>query len=234
MLPPIRSTRAPSRSAGISNCSRRTISAASAAWAKACRCRSPRTAAASSGSRMKARRRISPPSTCPIRAIRRSSCRPTCRKPHALELARRVRRHHGGRLSDAESRTEAGRARAVRHFGAGKAALDRVLRLLGPEFARRASAVVLRRRIRAHGVRRARLQAEPIRTTTSSTAASTCAIRRSRRKSAAGGCPARARSTTSRRRRATRSTRAIARTTPTSIRSGPTGSISATSTAACS
>ena len=41
---------------------------------------------------------------------------------HALELARSVRRHHGGRLSDAEDRHEAGRLRAVRHLGAGEAA----------------------------------------------------------------------------------------------------------------
>ena len=53
---------------------------ASAAWARACRSRSPRTAGASSGSRMRARRRISPPSTCPIRASRRSWCRPSCRR----------------------------------------------------------------------------------------------------------------------------------------------------------
>ena len=61
----------------------------------------------------------------------------------------------------------------------------------GPTFARRAPALVLRRRICAHGVGRAGLQAEPSAATTSSTAASTCAIRRSRSKSAAGGCPAR-------------------------------------------
>ena len=60
-----------------------------------------------------------------------------------------------------EGRAEAGRARAVRHLGAGEAALDLVLRLLGRAFARRASVVVLRRRIRAHGLGRARLQAEP-------------------------------------------------------------------------
>jgi hypothetical protein len=60
----------------------------------------------------------------------------------------------------------------------------------------------------------------PIRRTTSSTAASTCAIRQSRSRSAAGGCPARAKATTSCRRRGTRSTRAFAPTTPTSIRSG--------------
>ena len=45
-------------------------------------------------------------------------------------------------------------------LGAGEAELDLVLRLLGRDLARRASIVVLRRRIRAHGVGRARLQAE--------------------------------------------------------------------------
>ena len=62
----------------------------------------------------------------------------------------------------------------------------------GPTFARRAPALVLRRRIRPHGVGRARTSSRRIRTTTSSTAASTCAIRRSRSRSAAGGCRARA------------------------------------------
>ena len=37
-------------------------------------------------------------------------------EPHALELARDHRRHHGGRLPDAEDRAEAGRLRAVRHL----------------------------------------------------------------------------------------------------------------------
>ena len=153
---------------------------------------------------------------------------------HALELAGNDRRYPGGRLSDAEDGPEAGRPGAVRRVGAGKAALDFVLRLLGPDLARRASIVVLRRRIRAHGVRARPTSSRATRSTTSSTAASTCAIRPSRSKSAAGGCRAPAPPITSRRRRATRSTRAIARTTPTSIRTGRTGSISATSTAACS
>ena len=63
-----------SRCAGTSSCSPTTSSTASAAWAKACRSRSPRTAGASSGSRTRARRRISPPSTCPTRASPRWSC----------------------------------------------------------------------------------------------------------------------------------------------------------------
>ena len=48
---------------------------------------------------------------------------------HALELARDHRQRHGGRLSVPEGRAEAGRLRAVRHLDAGKAAVDRVLRL---------------------------------------------------------------------------------------------------------
>ena len=60
-----------------------------------------------------------------------------------------------------KSRPAAGRARTVRHLGAGEAALDLLLRLLRAAFARRASALVLRRRIRAHGRGRRRLQAEP-------------------------------------------------------------------------
>ena len=104
----------------------------------------------------------------------------------------------------------------------------------GAAFARRASALVLRRRIRSLRIRLARFHADQSAATTSFTAASTCAIRRSRSRSAAGGCPARGRATTSCRRRATRSTRAIAPTTPTSIRSGRTAVISPISTAACS
>ncbi len=50
--------------------------------------------------------------------------------------------------------------RTVRHLGAGEAALDLVFRLLGTDIARRASVMVLRRRICAHGLRLARLQAE--------------------------------------------------------------------------
>ncbi len=77
-----------------------------------------------------------------------------------------------------------------------KPTLDLVLRLLGADLARRASALVLRRRVRPLRVGRARLHADASLATTSSTAASTCAIRRSRSRSAAGGCPARARATT--------------------------------------
>ena len=68
--------------------------------------------------------------------------------------------HPGGRLSDAEEGPAAGRRRTVRCVGAGEAALDLVLRLLGRDLARRASIVVLRRRIHPHGLGRRRLQAE--------------------------------------------------------------------------
>src|SRR5262249_47151412 len=76
--PPARSTKARSPPHGISNCSRKTISAASAAWAKACRSRSQKMDDASFGSRMKARRRISPRSMFPIHATRKLWRRPTC------------------------------------------------------------------------------------------------------------------------------------------------------------
>ena len=115
---------------------------------------------------------------------------------HALELARDLRQHHGGRLPDPEEGPAAGRLRAVRHLGAGEAEVDLVLRLLGPDLARRAPALVLRRRIRPHARPARPTSSRRIRSTTSSTAASTCAIRRSRSRSAAGGCPAPSRATT--------------------------------------
>ncbi len=49
--------------------------------------------------------------------------------------------------------------RAVRHLGAREAEVDRFLRLLRPQFARRASALVLRRRVHPSFRRRARLHA---------------------------------------------------------------------------
>ncbi len=135
---------------------------ASAAWAKAWRSDRARTAAASCGSRTRARRRTSPPSTCPIRASRRWSCRPTCRSP---TCARTRSRSIGDIMAVAyqmpEGRAEAGGLRAVRHLRAGKAEVDRLLRLLRPALARRAPALVLRRRVRPPGVRRARLPADP-------------------------------------------------------------------------
>src|SRR5256885_2242788 len=80
---------------------------------------------------------------------------------HALELAGADRQHHGGRLPDPEGGAAAGRLRAVRHIETRKPEIDRLRRLLGSAFARRPSAVVLRRRIRAHGRRRSRLQTDP-------------------------------------------------------------------------
>ena len=228
--------RAISLSPGISSCWRTTSSTASAAWAKACRCRS-RT----DGRRIMWLAHESAPKNftgVDVTDPRKPKVVVQTDLPqaaHALELAGDVRQHHGGGLPDPEDGPEAGRHRTVRHLHAGEAEVDLVLRLLGPAFARRASAVVLRRRIRAHGLRRARLRADASATTTSSTAASTCAIRRSRPKSAAGGMPGTQRGRQCRRRRrGTRSTRATARTTPTSIRSGRTAATSAISTAACS
>ena len=104
----------------------------------------------------------------------------------------------------------------------------------GPTFARRAPIVVLRRRIRAHGFRLARLQAEPsARRPVLPLHRRAQSVEAGRSRPLVDARHAR-HATTSRRRRGIRSTRATARTTPTSIRSGRTGSISATSTAACS
>ena len=144
-------------------------------------------------------------STSPIRASRKWWCRPTCRTPYMRSNSLEV---VGDIMAVAYQTQKVGQKpaglRAVRHVGAGEAEVDLVLRLLGRELARRAPAVVLRRRIRPHGVRRAGLPAAATRTTTSSIASSTCAIRRSRSRSAAGGCRARERATRSRRPRATR------------------------------
>ncbi len=83
---------------------------------------------------------------------------------HAIEFARDLRQPDGGGLPDAEKRPAARRVRAVRHFGSRAAEIDLVLRLFGADLARRASALVLRRRIRPYGIGRARLHADaPIR-----------------------------------------------------------------------
>ena len=117
----------------------------------------------------------------------------------------------------------AGRVRAVRHLDPGKPEADHLLRLLRAEFARRASAVVRRRRIHPHELGRARLPADPPEGRPVLPVHRREATRRSRSRSAAGGCPARGRATTRRRRSATpeASTPASARTTPTSIRERP-------------
>jgi len=65
-----------------------------------------------------------------------------------------------GRLSDPEEGPASRPAWSVRHLQPGEAALDLVLRLLGPASARRAPALVLRRRIRPHGVELAGLRAD--------------------------------------------------------------------------
>src|SRR5262249_9506946 len=80
---------------------------------------------------------------------------------YAIKFAGTVRRHHGGRLPDSESEPAAGWARAVRRLGAGKTSIYLVLRLLGGDLPWRASIVVLRWWIWAHGVRRTGLCAEP-------------------------------------------------------------------------
>ena len=135
-----------------------------------------RTAAASCGWRTSRRRRTSPASTSPTRASRKLVVQTDL--PHmkmrsnSLDV---VGRHAGGGLPDA--------ARVgIQPAGfdlfdisdARDAAADLALRLLGPAFARRARAVVRRRRDRAHGERRRATSSRAIRWTTSSTASSTC------------------------------------------------------------
>ena len=78
---------------------------------------------------------------------------------HALQFAGDLRKPDGGRLPDAAQGATARRHGVVRHLAAGTSALDLVLRLLRTALARRASALVLRWRIRALRVRRARLHA---------------------------------------------------------------------------
>ena len=154
---------------------------------------------------------------------------------HALELARDLRQHHGGRLPDPEDGPAARRLRAVRHFGAGKAAVDLVLRLLGRDLARRASALVLRRRIRAYARPARRTSRRRIR---NDDQFYRCIDVRNPSKPVEVGrwwMPGtRARRQRARRRRGTRSTRATARTTPTFIPSAATAATSPISTAACS
>ena len=156
----VRPPRATNPSSGISSFWRTICSGASAAWARACRCRSRPTAGASSGWRTKAPRRISPRSTCPIRASRKSSANRPAARQHALELAGDLREYDGGRLSDLEKGSAARGLRAVRYFQTGKSQIDFVFRLLRAAFARRAPALVLRRRIRALRVRIARFRAD--------------------------------------------------------------------------
>ena len=192
LLKEARSPRAINPSPGISSCWRTICSAASAAWAKACRCRSRRTAGASSGWRMKARRRISPRvDVSPIRASRKWWCRPTCRTP----ICARIRsRPAGNMMAVAYQTSEDGLQPAgFELFDISVPENPKsiaLLRLLRAAFARRASVVVLRRRIRPYARRARATSSRPMRSTTSSIAASTCAIRQSRSKSAAGGCPA--------------------------------------------
>ena len=80
---------------------------------------------------------------------------------HALQLAGDGRRHPRRRLPDPAAGPAAGRVRAVRHLDPGKPAADLVYRLLRPAFARRAPALVRRRRDHPHVVGRARLHPDP-------------------------------------------------------------------------
>src|ERR1700731_5034225 len=68
-------------------------------------------------------------------------------RQYALQFVGNLRQHDGGGLSDLEEGFAAGGLRAVRYFETGKSQIDFVLRLLRAAFARRASAMVLRRRI---------------------------------------------------------------------------------------
>ena len=160
--------------------------------------------------------------------------RPAARQ-HALELARDLRQHHGGGLSDLEEGPAARPASNCSTFPSRRIRTRSAFFDCSGPHSRGVHQLWFCDGEYVHCASGSRdfTPTQPA-ATTSSTAASTCAIRRSRSKSAAGGCRARGRATTSCRRRAIRSTRAIAPTTPTSIRSGRTAATSPISTAACS
>ena len=110
---------------------------------------------------MRARRRISPRSTSPTRASPRWSARPTCRRATCAP----TRWRPAGNIMAVAYQTQkkglqARRHGAVRHLQSREAEVDLVLRLLGRAFARRPPALVLRRRIRPHGVELAGLRAD--------------------------------------------------------------------------
>ena len=141
--------------------------------------RSPRMAAASSGWRMRARRRISPASTSPTRAIRRSWCRRTCRSPICAPTRSNVRptaswrspirpRKSGSSRRDwscSTSRCPKNRSRSA--FSTPPARIRAACISSGSATANTSTWRPARR-----------ISSRPIRSTTSSTAASTCAIRR--------------------------------------------------------
>ena len=145
---------------------------------------------------MRARRKISPPSTSPIRASRRSWCRPICRRLHALELARDHRRHHGGRLSDARKSGRSRRASSCSTFRCRKSRARSPLSTARARHSRGVHQLWFCDGEYVHMAAGAPDFKPTIRSTTSSTAASTCAIRQSRPRSGAGGCRARAKATT--------------------------------------
>src|SRR5262245_38837327 len=74
-------------------------------------------------------------------------------RAYALELARHGRRPARGRVSDARARYEARRLRDLRLRRPHEAEVSQLLRLLGPEVARRPSPLVGGRRVRPHRIR---------------------------------------------------------------------------------
>ena len=210
---------------------------ASAAWAKACRSRSHRTAAVLSGWRMRARRRISPLSTCRIRASPKWSCRPICRSPICAPTRSRSAATRWQWPISARRSARSRRASSFLIFPCPRNPSRSPSPIAAANFP---AAYISFGSVTANTSTwppAPRTSSRLIHSTTSSIAASTCATRRSPPRSDAGGCLARAKATMSRRRRAIRprsSTRATARTTPTSIRSGRTGSTSPISMPACS
>ena len=156
---------------------------------------------------------------------------------HALQLAGGRRRHHGRRLSDArKSGQKPAGLRVVRHLGAGKAALDLVLRSLGPD---------TRAACTSCGSATANsctwLSGAPDFSPTQSARRPDLPLhRRAQSVEAGGGRALVDAGHQARRRRAAAAAPyparhgLTARTTPTSTRSVPTAATSATSTAACS
>jgi len=113
------------------------------------RCIVPRTAAASPWLAHESGRRISPASTSPIRATKSCWCRPNCRRSICARIRSTSRATSWRSHPNPEGRTAA----AVELFDISNPDKARSisLRLFGPDLARRASIVVLRRRIRPHG-----------------------------------------------------------------------------------
>ena len=222
------------QSLGTSNSSAITCSTASAVWAKACRSRLHPTVAAFSGSRMRARQRISPRSTYPIRASQRSWHRRICRSLTCARIRwrpaeiswrwptkpkRKACNPPAWSCSTFPCRKSRGRSHSSTAQARPRA---------GCISSGSATASTFTARL-AHPISRPRIP-----TMISSIAVLTSAIRQSRSRWGAGGCRARGRATTSRRRHVIRWTRGTAPTTPTSIPSAATVATSPISMAACS